>query len=106
MAPTDSHFTIPSSVRPDFRILPLDHGHFATSWKELLVGHDPEGVETWRIAGWGRVVATSPDRSLLAATSGKAKQWAIFEAVAGEMVGSPVDHHDWLYSLAWLSSGR
>ena len=38
---------------------------------ELLVGHDPEGVETWRIAGWGRVVATSPDQSLLVATRGK-----------------------------------
>jgi hypothetical protein len=34
------------------------------------------------------------------------KQWAIFEAVAGEMVGNPVEHSDWLYSLAWLSSSR
>jgi hypothetical protein len=72
-APADSHFSIPSPSRPDFRILPLDHGHFATSWKELLVGHNPEGVETWCITGWGRVVATSPDRSLIVATSGKGK---------------------------------
>ena len=34
------------------------------------------------------------------------RQWAIFEAVAGEMVGSPVDYAEWLYSLAWLSSSR
>jgi hypothetical protein len=106
VAPADAHFSIPSPSRPDFRILPLDHGHFATSWKELLVGHDPEGVETWRIPGWGRVVATSPDQSLLVATCGKVRQWAIFEAVAGEMVGNPVDHSEWLYSLAWLSSSR
>ncbi len=70
------------------------------------MGHDAEGVVTWRIAGWGPAIAASPDRRMVVASSLREKKWGIFEGVAGELVGGPFECGIWLYSLAWLSSSR
>lgn len=101
--PKEHKFTY-SSVKGDFRLYRLSNG-FCTSWKTFMVARDWDGRELYRISGYGRSVALSPDKTKLAASS-KNKSIAIFDAATGEMIGEPVYGDAYLSDLVWTKNGH
>lgn len=96
--PEEYKFTY-SSVKGDFRLHRLDNG-FCASWKTFIVARDWDGNEMYRIQGYGRSVAISPDKTKFVASS-QSKSVAIFDASTGEMIGGPVYGDAHLSDLVW-----
>lgn len=92
-----------SSVRGDFRILPIAGG-FVTSWKTTLVGRDADGSERFRIEDFGKAMAVSPDRSRIAAIH--RKKLVIFDARTGHPLTERLELPDWIFYVALLSDGQ
>ncbi|WMX14049.1 hypothetical protein [Aureispira sp. CCB-E] len=101
--PEEYKFTY-SSVKGDFRLHRLNNG-FCASWKTFIVARDWDGNQLYRINGYGRSVALSPDKTKLAASS-KNKSIAIFDAATGEMIGEPVYGDAYLSDLLWTNNGH
>lgn len=101
--PEEYKFTYSSYVG-DFRLHRLNNG-FCASWKTFIVARDWDGKELYRIDGYGRSVALSPDRTKLVASSNN-KSIAIFDAATGEMIGEPVSSDVYLSDLLWTNNGH
>ncbi len=89
-----------SSVKSDFRILRLPDG-FVVTWKDELSCRGFDGVQRWRLPGWGRSFALSPDGTQILA-SNQQKEIAIFNAADGVMVRGPSQLSGWPGDMAWL----
>ena len=75
-----------STVRGDFRLLPLAEGCFAACWRDLLVVRDAAGRELWRAAGTGRLATASPDGRQLLSFGEDDFQLTRFEARGGQVL--------------------
>lgn len=89
-----------SSVKSDYRILRLPDG-FVVTWKDQLSARNLDGSQRWRVSGWGRSFALSPDGSKLL-VSNNSKELGILDAATGELVRGPMDLGKWPGDLAWL----
>lgn len=102
MIPEEYNFTYSSYVG-DFRLHRLNNG-FCASWKTFIVARDWDGNELYRINGYGRSVALSPDKTKLVASS-KNKSIAVFDAATGELIGEPIYGDAYLSDLLWTENG-
>ena len=123
VVPNYSQFTY-SSVRGDFRLLPLAEGCFAACWGDMVHVRDAAGRPLWRAEDTGRLAAPSPDGSQLLAFSASDYQLTRFDARTGQVLDqfelppappatvAPADGEDadgpwrqWPQQLIWLPDG-
>lgn len=122
VVPNYSQFTY-STVRGDFRLLPLAEGRFAACWKDLVSVRDVAGRQLWRADGTGLVAAASPDGSQLLAYSDSDYLFTRFDVRTGQALGQfalppappavaapdadePELYQQWPQQLIWLPDGR
>ena len=91
-----------SSVRGDFRMTRMPDG-FLTHWKTQLSCRNADGSLRWKVPGWGRTSACSPDGTRVA-VSDRNKRMAFVDAGSGEL-GSPVQMPTWIDDIVFLPDG-
>lgn len=65
IVPNSTEFFHTSSTYADFRALPIARDQFISVWKEIIVGHDADGSEKWKLIGWGKCVAVHPEGNFI-----------------------------------------
>lgn len=121
VVPNYSQFTY-SSVRGDFRLLPLADGCFAACWKDFIQVRDAGGRPLWRADDTGHTVAVSPDGRQLLAFGADAELLTRFDVRTGQVLASaPLpklparnasndrddndDNDNWPEQFIWLPDG-
>ncbi|MDB5267973.1 MAG: hypothetical protein JWP58_1013, partial [Hymenobacter sp.] len=90
VVPNYSQFTY-SSVRGDFRLVPLAKGCFAAAWKDFVLVRDAGGRPLWRANDCGYTVAPSADGRQLLAYSANTQELIRFDTDTGrELARTPV----------------
>ncbi|GAB3637156.1 hypothetical protein GCM10027422_27460 [Hymenobacter arcticus] len=87
LVPNYSQFTY-SSVRGDFRLLPLADGCFAACWQDFIQVRDAGGRPLWRANDTGHTVAASPDGRQLLAFGADTRLLTRFDARTGQVLAS------------------
>lgn len=87
VVPNYSQFTY-SSVRSDFRLVPLADGCFAAAWKDFVQVRDAGGRPLWRADWTGHTVAPSFDGRQLLAFSTHSDELTRYDARGGQVLAS------------------
>jgi hypothetical protein len=95
-----------SSVRGDFRVLVGALGPIV-SWKTEVSARDGDGKQVWRMLGYGRAMAVSPDRERVIVNDESGKV-VVLEARTGVQpaVTSHLGARSWIWSFSWVSPRR
>jgi hypothetical protein len=87
VVPNYSQFTY-SSVRADFRLVPLADGCFAAAWRDFVQVRDTGGRSLWRADGTGHTVAPGSDGRQLLAFSTSTDALTRYDARSGQVLAS------------------
>lgn len=92
-----------SSVKGLFRSYKLADG-FCTTWRHFIVARSWNGELRYRIDGFGRSIAVSPDMSKIV-SSNDSQELAIFDSKTGKLVHSAISD-EYLGDFLWTKNGH
>lgn len=92
-----------TSVKGDFRLHRLQNS-FCALWRDQLVARSDDGTLRWRLEGWGRCMAVSPEKTQFVTVKGQ--QIGVFNAATGNPTSPPSDLDHYLDYLIWANNKR
>lgn len=88
-----------------FRMHPLPDG-FVTTWRSFCVARNRDGSLRWRLEGWGKYLAVSPNGRLLAITREGKPTLAIVDAGTGAIRLETEPLARYLWQPTWTADGE